>query len=282
MSLPVSVQVITLNEERNIGDCLDAILVNDPAEVMVIDGGSTDQTVDIAREKGARVLTPGKLGRGASRHLGYHSTDLPYVAMVDAEDRIAPNWLDISLRELQQGNYSALQSQLRVLNPRTFWEHGWNEYFIESIPPKADTIMVGHPAIYVTSDLQSARDDIGHDHEDTQLSVDFQTRGLRQGIGTALSFRVSPDSYRESAEKWLQYGRGYADFVGKHPDRRRSIVNHILVTIPLRRTMTPVMRGRLGQPIFGAAMATAIAAGFLQKSGRDAFVKSAPRLRRSR
>ena len=264
MPQPVSVQVITLNEESNIGACLDAILSNDPAEIVVIDGGSTDRTVEIATKKGARVIAPGRLGRGASRHLGYHSTNQPYVAMVDADDRISPDWIQVSLRELKEGGYAALQSSLRTTSLATFWERGWNEYYIESIRPTSDTIMVGHPSIYRTEDLLGTREDIGHDHEDTQMSVDFQQRKLRQGIGTAISRRVVPDNRSENVEKWRAYGKGYRDFVHKHPDRRRAILKHMLITIPILRSWRPVLRGRLEQPIFGAVMAVSIMRGYRQ------------------
>lgn len=262
MSLPVSVQVITLNEEANIAACLDAILVNEPAEIIVIDGGSTDRTVAIAEAKGARVLAPGRLGRGASRHLGYHSTNQPYVAMVDADDRISPAWLATSLAELQAGDYAALQSSLRAISRGTFWERGWNEYYIESIRPTTDTVMVGHPSIYRTDALTGTREDIGHDHEDTQMSIDFQERGLRQGIGTALSYRVVPTDLQENVHKWRMYGKGYRDVVRKHPDRRGRLLRHMFVTIPLVRGWRPVLRGKVEQPVFAAIMAGSILQGY--------------------
>jgi glycosyltransferase involved in cell wall biosynthesis len=267
MPLPVSVQIITLNEEANIAACIDAVLLNDPAEIVVIDGGSSDRTVEIAEARGARVIAPGRLGRGASRTLGYHSTEQPYTAMVDADDRIAPDWLPRMLEELTAGGYAALQSSLRTVSEGTFWERGWNEYFVESVRPVADTIMVGHPALYVTADLQAARDDIGHDHEDTQLSVDFQARGLRQGIGTALSYRVVPTDRDENLHKWRMYGKGYRDFVARHPDRRTAILKHMVVTIPIVRGWRPVLRGKLEQPVFGALMSGAIIYGYVRGRG---------------
>jgi len=266
VTFPVSVQVITLNEEANIGVCLEAIWRNTPAEVLIIDGGSTDRTVEIAEGLGAKVLAPGKLGRGASRTLGYTNTKQPFVAMVDADDRINPDWLEVSLAELQSGNYAALQSSLRAIEPHNFWSSGWNQYFIESIRPTPDTIMVGHPAIYRTENLVAARQDIGHDHEDTQLSVDFQERGLRQGIGTAISQRVVPTIWKENQVKWLAYGSGYFDFVQRHPDRRSSIRKHMFWTIPVIRAWRPVARGKLTQPAFGLLMGLSILQGYYRKS----------------
>ena len=262
MTLPVSVQIITLNEEAHIGECLASVIANDPAEILVIDGGSTDRTVAIAEALGASVLTPGRMGRGASRHLGYTSTALPYVAMVDADDRLGPAWLSEMLTHMQEGGYAALQSSLRAWSPGNFWSRGWDVYFQESIRPTTDTNMVGHPSIYLTEALLGARSDIGHEHEDTQLSIDFQNRGLRQGIAPIASCRIAPDSGWESIDKWRGYGRGYRDLVSNQPEKRGAIRRHISWTIPVERGCRPVMRGHLAQPLFTAVMAAAISYGY--------------------
>jgi glycosyltransferase involved in cell wall biosynthesis len=50
----LSVVIITFNEEKNIGRCIDSVLgVAD--EILVLDSNSADNTVDIARKKGATV-----------------------------------------------------------------------------------------------------------------------------------------------------------------------------------------------------------------------------------
>lgn len=53
-SAGVSVVVLTLNEEVNIARCLDALRWSD--DIVVVDSGSTDRTVEIARSYGARVV----------------------------------------------------------------------------------------------------------------------------------------------------------------------------------------------------------------------------------
>ena len=266
MPHPVSVQVITLNEEANIGPCLEAIKATDPAEIVVIDGGSTDRTVDIARAAGARVMTPGRLGRGASRRVGYMDTQLPYVAFIDADDRVDPDWMSITLHELKAGNYAALQSSLRVIRPRNFWERGWNQYFIETVRPQPDVAMVGHPALYLTGALQGCPTEIGHEHEDTQMSVDFHNRGLRQGIGTAIALRHCPSTRSENLSKWRDYGHGYRDFVRRLPEKRGSILKHIWWTIPIQRGWRPFFRGHLLQPLWAYYMGSRIIRGFYERT----------------
>lgn len=263
MSWPVSVQVCALNEEANIAACLGAITANDPTDILVIDGGSTDRTVEIARTMGVRVIEAGPIGLARQRRLGYLDSPCPLVAFVDADDRIAPDWLSTTVAELEAGDYAALQSLLRVPTPHNFWTGGWDGYFQESVRPIADTIMVGRPALYRTEALLGIASDPGMIIEDTEMSKDFQSRGLRQGIGTAISYRYCPDSADENLRKWRGYGRGYRQFVDAHPDRRRAILRHMLWTIPVSRTVRPFLRGCFTQPVFGFLMATSVLRGYL-------------------
>lgn len=265
MSLPVSVQVCTLNEAGNIADCLAAIRVNDPQEVVVIDGGSQDETVAIARSLGAAVIEAGPVGLAQQRRIGYSATELEYVAFVDADDRLSPDWLTTMLRELETGGYAALQSLLRVPTPQNFWTSGWDSYFLETIKPASDVIMVGRPSLYRKSALRGITSEPGMIIEDTEMSRDFEVRGLRQGIGTAISYRYCPDTATENFGKWRNYGRGYRQFVEMHPDRRGAILRHMMWTIPVARTVRPVLRGRLAQPVFGGLMAANILRGFIRK-----------------
>ncbi|MEQ1895759.1 MAG: glycosyltransferase family 2 protein [Vicinamibacterales bacterium] len=54
--VPVSVVVLTFNEERNLGACLESV-AGWAAGVFVVDSGSTDTTVAIARGHGARIVS---------------------------------------------------------------------------------------------------------------------------------------------------------------------------------------------------------------------------------
>jgi len=261
--LPVSVQICTLNEEANIGACIEKALANNPQEIVVIDGGSTDRTVEIAQALGARVLSPGRLGLGPSRRLGYLSATTKYVAFVDADDRLAPDWLKVMASELEAGRYSALQSCIRVPNPTTWWARSWDQYFIESVRPTADTNMVGRPALFVTSDLQADLTEFASLDEDTHMSRNFELRGLRQGIGSAIAFRYVEETWQENSAKWRSYGRGYRGFVATNPERKIAICKHMLITVPVIRGFRPLARRAFTQPVFAALMAASILKGWM-------------------
>ena len=256
-------QICTLNEAANIEACLDAVRANDPEDVLVIDGGSTDGTAGLARAAGVRVIDAGPIGLARQRQVGYRDSPCPYTAFVDADDRLEPGWLATLVRELEEGGYAALQSLLRVPEPHNFWTAGWDAYFAETVRPTADTIMVGRPALYRTDALMAIRAEPGMIVEDTEMSRDFQLRGLRQGIGTATSYRHCPEGSSENLAKWRGYGRGYRQFVTAHPERTPAILAHMLWTVPVRRSIGPLLKGRITQPAFGTLMSINEVVGFL-------------------
>jgi rSAM/selenodomain-associated transferase 2 len=66
----LSIIIPTLNEARSIGETLDAVLeVAGGAEVIVVDGGSRDGTVEAVRARGVKLLTSER-GRGLQMHTG--------------------------------------------------------------------------------------------------------------------------------------------------------------------------------------------------------------------
>src|SRR6478736_3812068 len=89
MSAPrLSAIVITRNEAANIGACLDSLAFCD--ERIVVDCGSTDSTVDIAREKGARVEFHEWRGFGPQKSHALALVAGTWVLSIDADERVTP------------------------------------------------------------------------------------------------------------------------------------------------------------------------------------------------
>ncbi|MEX0711347.1 MAG: glycosyltransferase family 2 protein, partial [Pirellulales bacterium] len=86
----VSVVMPCLNEERTVGLCVQAALASlarlgIPGEVLVSDNGSTDRSVDIACEAGARVVHCHHLGYGHAVRFGVEQSGGQFVVMGDAD-----------------------------------------------------------------------------------------------------------------------------------------------------------------------------------------------------
>ena len=84
----VSVIVITKNEARNIGAALDSVRWAD--DIVVVDSGSTDDTVAIARRRTDRVVTHAWPGYGAQKNYAAGLAAHDWVLSLDADERVTP------------------------------------------------------------------------------------------------------------------------------------------------------------------------------------------------
>jgi glycosyltransferase involved in cell wall biosynthesis len=87
MSL-ISAIVITRNEADNIGACLDSVAFCH--ERIVVDSGSADATVRIARERGARVEFHEWRGFGPQKNHALSLATGTWVLTIDADERVTP------------------------------------------------------------------------------------------------------------------------------------------------------------------------------------------------
>ena len=84
----ITALIITLNEEKHIGACLDSLReVAD--EVIVVDSFSTDMTKAIAVSKGAKVIEKEFLGFGPQKNLGAENASNDYIFSIDADEALS-------------------------------------------------------------------------------------------------------------------------------------------------------------------------------------------------
>ena len=81
----VCVLVPTYEEAETIGSVIDGYVAEGFEHVLVIDGGSTDGTREIAREHGARVVVQSGSGKGQAVREAMDHIERPYVLMVDGD-----------------------------------------------------------------------------------------------------------------------------------------------------------------------------------------------------
>lgn len=88
----LSVIIITKDEAANIAACLDSLAFCD--ERIVVDCGSADDTVAIARAKGARVEHRDWQGFGAQKNYALSLATGDWVLSIDADERVSPALAD--------------------------------------------------------------------------------------------------------------------------------------------------------------------------------------------
>ncbi|MBC6606283.1 glycosyltransferase family 2 protein [Hymenobacter sp. BT188] len=123
MLLSLSVVIITFNEERNIGRCLDAL--GDIAdEVVVVDSFSTDKTVSICESRQARVVQHAFAGYVEQKNFATAQARFDHVLQLDA-DEVLTDELRQSIREAKQNWQGAGYTLARLTNYCGTWvRHG--------------------------------------------------------------------------------------------------------------------------------------------------------------
>ncbi len=87
--MTLSVCIITLNEEANIARTLKSVRgIAD--EIIVVDSGSTDATVSLAREHGAKVFTEPWKGFAAQKNSALAKAGCDWILSLDADEEVSP------------------------------------------------------------------------------------------------------------------------------------------------------------------------------------------------
>jgi glycosyltransferase involved in cell wall biosynthesis len=84
----LSVVIIARNEAANIGACLASVTFAD--EIVVVDSQSADATAEIARSKGARVVSRDFDGFGPQKNYALSLAQGDWVLSIDADERVSP------------------------------------------------------------------------------------------------------------------------------------------------------------------------------------------------
>lgn len=119
----VSVAIITLNEERNLPDCLAGVRWAD--EIVVVDSGSTDRTVEIARAAGARVEQRPWPGINAQRTYALGLCTSEWVLSLDADERVPPPLAE-EIRTVLAANNGSVSGYM--MNRHAFYLGRWIDH----------------------------------------------------------------------------------------------------------------------------------------------------------
>lgn len=96
----LSVTIISLNEEKNLRRCLESVAFAD--EIIVVDSGSQDNTLAIAREFTDEVFQEPWQGFARQKNLAQDKTQGPWILNVDADEQVTPELKEEILSVIQK------------------------------------------------------------------------------------------------------------------------------------------------------------------------------------
>jgi glycosyltransferase involved in cell wall biosynthesis len=119
--LDLTVVVPVRNAEHFVEECLASIVRAEPRQIVVVDGDSTDRTLEIARRYPVRIISDGGRGVAAARMLGIAAAATEAVALIDVDIVLPDGALGRLLAEFREGRYTALQAGLHSAAGPGYW-----------------------------------------------------------------------------------------------------------------------------------------------------------------
>jgi glycosyltransferase involved in cell wall biosynthesis len=142
----ISAIVITKNEEKMIGACLESLRFAD--EIIVVDSGNTDNTNVIAKKAGARIVTSKGADYSHFRIDGLKAALYDWILYVDADERVTPK-LQQELKKIASGksdNFGAYEiPRTNIYLGREMHYGGWGGDSVIRFFPKQSLISWKNP-----------------------------------------------------------------------------------------------------------------------------------------
>jgi glycosyltransferase involved in cell wall biosynthesis len=120
--IPISVVVITKNEEANIALCLESVKLAD--ELIVVDDESTDKTVEIARKYTDKIFFRKMDIEGTHRNWAYAKARNNWVLSLDADEQVTPELMIEIETAIKSDNFVAYSIPLRNYINNYWVRHG--------------------------------------------------------------------------------------------------------------------------------------------------------------
>jgi succinoglycan biosynthesis protein ExoA len=232
----VSVVVPTLNEERSISICLDAVLAQTwrNIEVLVVDGGSDDLTCRLVEEyttvdPRVRLVHNPRRTQAAAMNTAVEHVTSPWLVRVDAHSTVPSNYVELIMEHLPEGRWggvggrkdgvattvqgraiaAALGSRFGVGN--STYHHGVEPQEVDHIPFGA------YPVDVIR--------DVGGWDEAITANEDFEFDYRVRQSGRALLFDPRIVIFWQTRQdvgaffqQYRRYGQGKALVLAKHPN----------------------------------------------------------------
>jgi len=213
--LPVTVIVPIRNAESMVEECLDSIFRANPHEVIVVDGKSTDRTLEIVGRYSAKVLSDDGRGVPAARMMGIKAAASDIVVLIDVDIVLPDGALEALYAEYTEGAYDAIQAGLESISGPSYWGQALAMHHNRGRSKNWPGVMATIFRRQILLDYPF--DERFRSGEDIELRWRLQKANLKVGVSqkTIVKHRFG-DTYKVALDQFLQDGKGIGRMYAKY------------------------------------------------------------------
>ncbi len=209
----VTAVVPARNAAALLPECLTSLSDSGVGETIVVDGLSSDATVEVAERFGAVVLSDEGKGLPAARLLGVERARTPWVVLVDADVVWPPGAVEALLEEFVAGGYYALQAGLESVGGPDYWGRALAHHHRTGLSRRWFGLVA---TVFRRDDLLAAGFDSRFvSGEDIDLRWRLRDEGLLIGVSerTTVEHRFAGDDFAFAKDQFLMDGAGLGRMV---------------------------------------------------------------------
>lgn len=235
--ITISVITVTYDSAATVADTVRSVLDQEypPLEYIVIDGGSTDDTLSIVgsfagefSRKGIKLLVVSEPDEGMydAMNKGIKKASGDIIGIINSDDWYEPEALSVVAREYEKEPFDLFYADLRMIFPdgRTFVKHSKNRKYSTSRD-------WNHPTTFITKNIYDRyqyRTDNMHDDYDLILRIKKDGAKIRVVNTVLANFRMNGRSHSRSLKTALDSIRVKYDIYRRNGYSRIYIIETML------------------------------------------------------
>lgn len=222
----VSFIIPTFNSEKTLGKCLESIKGQEVRkEILVVDGGSRDDTQEIARKAGARLIIERKKGIAPARNAGLEKARGDCIAFVDSDVVLTEGWAKKALKLLERDDKLAAVGGPGISADKSLVSRSLDALLFGKgarVKRKLVSSLATMDAVYRKDAVKGMRfDEDMFAGEDPEFNFRVRKKGFLLLYDRDLwVHHHHPTSLGGMVRKWYNYGKSYPLLGSKHKELR--------------------------------------------------------------
>ena len=208
----VTVIICVRNAADTIEKTIISVMENNPKKIIIVDGNSSDKTIEICKKYPLEILHDQGIGLGNARNIGLSKVKTEYTYYVGPDCIIPKESIEKLITNMENNSWVGTQPMVSIYNPNNYFLKSINLYRKAKFYPGKRNI-IGTPWMYKTSILLKYKfNDRMNYSDDTELCSRLEDDKLSIGITDVQTYEIGEDNIKDLSFRWKMYGNSDHDF----------------------------------------------------------------------